>query len=359
MTYLIAAAGTGGHVYPGLAVGEALVDMGVRKDDVLFVGGDRLEATVYPEAGFPFLQTVVRGLQRSASLKTLTLPRVVWKARTTILEEIRRRGTRVALGMGGYVSVPTGMSAASAGISFMVAEQNAEAGLANRVASRWARRQFVSFPETRGLEQGEWVGNPVRRRLAHFDRGELHEDGMRRYELESSVPVLGVYGGSLGARALNEAVASLVVDWVGEHFQIVHLTGRAHIEDLKRQHAGERVTWRLVDFEDRMDLFYAASDLVVARAGGGVAELTATKTPAILVPGEFGSTGHQAANAAFLESSGAVVVVQQEVLEGLAATVRRLLFDATELTSMRRAAEEIARPLAAETIASAMIEAAT
>ena len=357
MTFLIAAAGTGGHVYPGLAVGEALVDSGVRKDEVLFVGGDRLEATVYPEAGFPFLQTGLRGLSRSPSLETLTLPAVIWKARSTILEEIRRRGTRVALGLGGYVTVPTGMSCSRAGIPLMLAEQNAGAGLANRVASRWAQRTFVSFPNTMGLGTGEWVGNPVRKPLASFDRETLRAEAHARYSLDSSFPVLAVFGGSLGAGAINEAVASMAQSWAGSTFQIVHLTGRRHIDDLADLEASDHLTWRRIGFEDRMDLFYAAADLVVARSGGGVAELTATGSPSILIPGDFGSSGHQEANAAFLETSGAALVLSQADVGSLGSVVGDTLFDSSSLMKMREAALAISRPRAADTIASAMREA--
>lgn len=359
MTFLIAAAGTGGHVFPGLAVGEALVDSGIPKNEVLFVGGDRLEATVYPEAGFPFLETVLRGLNRSASLDTLTLPMVVWKARTAILEEIRRRGTRVALGMGGYVTVPTGMSSSRAGIPFMVAEQNAGAGLANRIASRWASRRFVSFPNTKGLDTGEWVGNPVRRSLAVFDRDGLRSEALSRYSLKLDLPVLGVFGGSLGAGAINEGVASMAKDWSDDPLQVVHLTGRSHLDEMAGRSGSDAISWQRIGFEDRMDLFYAAADLVVSRSGGGVAELTATASPSILVPGDFGSSGHQAANAAFLEESGAAVVIEQTELERLGSVVRETILDPTRLKTMRKAAAGVSRPDAADKIASAMREAAS
>ena len=170
MSYVIAAAGTGGHVFPGLAVAEALVDRGVGRDDILFVGGDRMEASVYPEEGFPFLQVEMRGLRRSLSTKNLGLPKVVLQARDEIELAMEERKTRVALAMGGYITIPAGLASRKAGIPLMLAEQNARAGLANRVASRWAVRSFTSFPATEGLERGEWVGNPVRRSLAGLDR---------------------------------------------------------------------------------------------------------------------------------------------------------------------------------------------
>lgn len=353
MTFLIAAAGTGGHVFPGLAVGEALVELGVSPGSVLFVGGDRIEARVYPEAGFPFLGLELRGLQRAVTTRNLGLPRLVWRARDQIVAEIRRRGVRVALGMGGYVTIPAALAAKKSGVPLLVAEQNAGAGLSNRIASRWAERSFVSFPNTRGLEKGEWVGNPVRRSLAVFDRQRLRGEALARYGLDGYSPVLGVFGGSLGAGVLNIAARDLAATWTGSPMQIVHLTGEGH--DLFPV-TNDRVRVEEVVFESRMDLFYAASDLVVARAGGGVAELTATGTPSVLVPGEFGSSGHQAANAAFLLAAGAAIVLAQDRIDALPDQVEQVLFDPERLRAMRRAALGIAKPQAALTIAGAMLE---
>jgi UDP-N-acetylglucosamine--N-acetylmuramyl-(pentapeptide) pyrophosphoryl-undecaprenol N-acetylglucosamine transferase len=354
MTFLIAAAGTGGHVFPGLAVGEALAARGVAKEDVLFIGGDRLEATIYPDAGFPFLGLELRGLQRSLTTRNLSLPRLVWRARARIGLAIGERGVRAALGMGGYVTVPTALAARKARVPLLIAEQNAAAGLANRIASRWAARKFTSFPNTHGLEDGEWVGNPVRRSLAEFDRDRLRPQAMSRYDLDPELPVLGVFGGSLGAGSINAAVAALVQTWRGAPIQVLHLTGGDGTSSTAAR--DDIVTWQRRGFEDRMELFYAAANLVVARAGGGVAELIVTGTPSILIPGEFGSSGHQAMNAAFVEEAGAAVALPQGRLAELTDLVGTILFSPERLQSMRRAAGAISKPGAAMTIADAMLE---
>jgi UDP-N-acetylglucosamine--N-acetylmuramyl-(pentapeptide) pyrophosphoryl-undecaprenol N-acetylglucosamine transferase len=354
MTFLIAAAGTGGHVFPGLAVGEALVDLGVERDRILFTGGDRIEATVYPEAGFPFLGLELRGLQRSLTTRNLGLPRLMWRARDRIVEQIEQREVKVALGMGGYVTIPTALAARRSGVSLLVAEQNAGAGLANRLASRWAVRSFTSFPGTHGLEKGEWVGNPVRKSLVDFERGRLRSEALARYGLDAGLPVLGVFGGSLGAAVLNSATRSLVTTWEGPPIQVLHLTGQGNV--VETEGLATTVSWRQVAFETRMELFYAASDLVIARAGGGVAELTATATPSILVPGEFGSSGHQTANARFLQEAGAALVLTQDRIGELRGLVEATIVDTDKLGSMRLAAKSIAKPQAAATIAGAMLE---
>jgi UDP-N-acetylglucosamine--N-acetylmuramyl-(pentapeptide) pyrophosphoryl-undecaprenol N-acetylglucosamine transferase len=354
MTFAIAAAGTGGHVFPGLAVGEALLNRGVSKESILYVGGDRIEAEVYPGAGFPFLQVEIRGLQRSMTTRNLTLARVVWRARDAIATAITARGVDVVLGMGGYVTIPAALAARRTGADLFVAEQNAGAGLASRVAARWASRVFTSFPHTDGLPGGEWVGNPVRQSLTTFDRGRLHPVAMSHYGLVDSTPVLGVIGGSLGAGLLNEATAALVRDWAGPQMQIVHLTGSAIAGNEVEPAPG--VTWVRRLFEERIELFYAASDLVVARAGGGVAELTATGTASILVPGDFGSAGHQTANAEFLVDNGASELLPQDDVARLPGLVEDLLFSSGRLEAMRAKARSIAKPEAATTIADAMLE---
>ncbi len=359
MSFMIAAAGTGGHVFPGLAVGEALLAEGVNRGDVLFVGGDRLEADVYPQSGYDFLQLDLRGLRRSLSLSNLGLPELVMRARNRIKASIVERNVRCVLGMGGYVTIPAALATPRRGNStLMIAEQNAGAGLANRVASRWASRVFSSFPETAGLPQAEWVGNPVRSEIADFDRNKLRSIALDHYGIDEKTRTLGVFGGSLGAAAINDAIVGMLDGWRTSPIQVVHITGAANYEAIRAIDAPRGVKWIRKGFEDRMELFFAACDLVVARAGGAVAEVTATGSPAVLIPGDFGSSGHQAANAAYLERSGAAVIVAQAELDSLGATVSAMLGDQDQLEKMHGASLAIARPDAAKTIARAMIGAA-
>ncbi|HUG07740.1 MAG TPA: UDP-N-acetylglucosamine--N-acetylmuramyl-(pentapeptide) pyrophosphoryl-undecaprenol N-acetylglucosamine transferase [Acidimicrobiia bacterium] len=357
MTFLIAAAGTGGHVFPGLSVGEALVDLGVSRDQIVYVGGDRLEATVYPGEGFRFLQVELAGLKRSLTLANARIPGVVLRARKRISEEIGAIGIDVVLGMGGYVTIPAALAARKRRIPFFNAEQNAEAGLANRVAARLAEETFVAFPDTGGLPDGSWVGNPVRRVFWEFDRPVLRPAALDRYDLDPDLPVVGVFGGSLGAGAINEAIAATLAVWGGPRIQVLHLTGSDHLEAMSERPASPDVTWRRIGFEKRMDAFFAVSDLVVSRAGGAVAELTATASPSVLIPGRFGSGGHQVGNARFLEGAGAAVVVEEDDLERLGAVIVDLVSDSHRRLAMQAATRAIAKPDAARTIARVMIEA--
>jgi UDP-N-acetylglucosamine--N-acetylmuramyl-(pentapeptide) pyrophosphoryl-undecaprenol N-acetylglucosamine transferase len=356
MSYAIAAAGTGGHVFPGLAVGEALVASGVPTSEILFVGGSRLESKIYPAAGFPFFAVEIAGLQRRMTVANLKVPTIVVSAARHIARELRTRQVAVVLGMGGYVSVPAGFAARRSQAVLMLHEQNAEAGLANRIMARWARRAFGSFPNTARLPVAEWVGNPVRSAIARFDRPNLQASALERYGLDPHRPVVGVFGGSLGAGTLNRAAESLAVISDEANFSLLHLTGSDHFEAVSHS-AAQFPSWRVVGFEDRMEDFYAACDLIVARAGGAVAELTATATPAILVPGGFGSGDHQAANAAALASAGAAVVVDESDLRQLPGIVTGLLADSGRLQAMAAATSKLSRPEAAEVIARAMREA--
>ena len=358
MSFAIAAAGTGGHVYPGLAVGEALVGLGVARDEVLYIGGNRMEAKVYPAGGFPFLSVELRGLQRRLTGANLGIPSVVLKATRTISAELKAREVGALLGMGGYVTVPAGWAARRAGIRYAVSEQNAHAGLANRVMARSAARVFGSFPVTTGLPTASWVGNPVRASLAAFERGALRPRAIERWRLDPGLPVLGVFGGSLGAGAINAAVATAVENWAGPEIQVLHLAGQGYAEMNERAAMSPR-RWTVLEFCEEMELFYAATDLVIARAGGSVAELTATATPSILVPGVFGSGGHQAANAAFLADAGAAVVLTEEELGDLGAVSVSLMADPERRGRMSEACAAFARPDAARVVAEAMMEMAS
>jgi UDP-N-acetylglucosamine--N-acetylmuramyl-(pentapeptide) pyrophosphoryl-undecaprenol N-acetylglucosamine transferase len=356
VSYAIAAAGTGGHVFPGLSVGEALVRSGVDRSDILYLGGSRLESRVYPAAGFPFLEVELRGLRRSLSAANLGIPRVVMRAVSAMSAELTSRRARVVLGMGGYVTVPAAMAARRSACRLAVSEQNAEAGLANALVSRIADRSFGAFPVTARMPRAIWVGNPMRYALSTYDRSELRAAALERYRLDPDLPVVGVFGGSLGAGVINAAVSEMARGWMGPPCQILHLAGADHVDDLQARAVGSAIQWTIVGFEEAMEYFYAASDLVIARAGGAVAELAATATPSILVPGVFGSGHHQQANAAAFAGVGGAVVVEEAGLAGLGRLVAELLSDSDRRQAMAGALAALAKPDAADVIAAALEE---
>lgn len=350
MTYAIGAAGTGGHVFPGLAVGEALVEGGVDRSEVLFIGGARLEKEVYPRAGFPFVELYLRGFNRGFDLGNVRLPSVVRRASREAHREMRSHDVAVVLGMGGYVTVPIGLAARRQGAAFFVHEQNAVPGLANRLMARRAKASFVSFAGTR-LPRAVETGNPIRSELTNLDRRGLRQQAFEYFQLDPSQPVVGVLGGSLGAAVLNEAAVSLVKSWSGPAVQVLHISGPDHLEKLAAPGEAAGLTWRVRGFEPRMDLYYSAVDIVIARAGGATAELLAAAVPAVLVPGGFGSAGHQDANARALERGGAAMVVAESDVGELPVLLAQLMADRGRLNAMRNAAGRLAKPRAAHEIA--------
>lgn len=360
MSYALAAAGTGGHVYPALAVGEALVDLGVAVADIVFFGGSRFAATVVPDSGFQFEELPLRGLQRRLTVDNLKIPSTVAAARRRARVVIQSRNVKVALAAGGYVTVPVALAARAERIPYFVQEQNAHAGLANRLMAGGAVHAFTSFPTTEGLKNGLPVGNPVRRQLADFSRPHLRGEALQRYGFLPGRVTLGVVGGSLGATVLNESVVHLIAGWSGPDLQIIHLVGSRNASEYERladtMDIPPSVMWSVVPFETEMEYFFAASDLVLARAGGMVAEITATGTPSVLVPGGFGSKGHQDASARYLEEHQAGVVVSEADQYGIVEAVSLLASDPDRRRRMAEASRKIGRPEAAKVIARAMIE---
>jgi UDP-N-acetylglucosamine--N-acetylmuramyl-(pentapeptide) pyrophosphoryl-undecaprenol N-acetylglucosamine transferase len=357
MIVAVAAAGTGGHVRPALAIAEALVGTGMPRSDIVFFGGDRYEADAVPAAGFPFVGFPLAKLDRTLTLRHVRIPLVVRSTTRAMAGVLERRRARVVLGMSGYVTVPAALAARRVGIPLLLQEQNASPGLATRFAARYAARTFLGLPgRAERLPGAELVGNPLRGELAAFDRGRLAADARRRYGLEEGSRVLGVLGGSLGARVLNEAVSSLAREWRGDPISIVHLSGPAAAEEMGRRAADAPLPWRCLPAEDRMDLFYAACDLVVCRAGAmTVSEVAATGTPAVFVP--LRRVGQQH-NAEPLAAAGGAVILPEAEIGRLPDVVAGVLGDEPRRTAMAAASSAQGRPAAADVIAAALREAA-
>lgn len=358
MTYAFAAAGTGGHVFPALAVADALVGAGVAREEIVFFGGDRMEATTVPEAGYDFFPVELRGLKRSLSPQNIGIPRVVLRARNQIAEEMKRRGTKACIVFGGYVSVPAAMAAHKTGAKVFVQEQNAQAGLANRFVARKAERVFVGFTAARGqLSKAEFTGNPLRPVFSRFDREGMRKAARLRYDLPDDRPVLGVLGGSLGAKVLNETAEALALSMDPDHMAIVHLTGPTHFAEIEEKASRAAIVWRPVAFEDQMEMFYAASDLVLSRAGAlTINELAATGTPAVVVPLGLGT--NQAANALELEAAGGLVRIPQTQIDQVPIVIDQLIVDTVRRHAMGAVMASHGRPAAAQVIADALREVA-
>lgn len=352
MKIAIAAAGTGGHVFPALAVADVLVERG---HEVVFFGGDRMADRAVPAAGHRLVSAPISGLSRESIRANRSVPGQVMRAARLWSGVLKQERVAVMLAMGGYVTGPATLAALRRRVPIILHEQNAVPGLANRLAAPLARRILVAFEQaTRLLPRAQVVGNPLRPGVVvPVDRVEA----LKRYDVGPDRPVVGVTGGSQGARVINERVAEMVKDWRAGPVGVIHLVGSS--SDIAAA-GNPLVEHRVVEYEDQMQFFYSAADLVIARAGAStVSELAATDTPSILVPYAFGTASHQAANAGVLADAGAARILPQERLAELAAMVADLVADADSLGSMSRAASSLAVGDAAEQVANIVLEEAS
>ena len=308
---------------------------------------DRVESRLVPEAGYEFDAFRVAGFPREPSAELLRALATAGRAPFACREILARRRPDVVLGGGGYVAGPMVLAAWTRGIPAALTEADSHLGFANRLAALFARRVFLSFPID-GREPPKFVltGRPVPPRSQATSR----EEGRRRFELPADGPVLLVFGGSQGARSLNE----LVVEQLGrEGPTVLHLAGERDYAALRDR--VDRPDYRLVPFTHDFGAALGAADLVLCRAGGSVYELAAAGKPAVLVPYPHATADHQAKNARYFERAGAAVVVPDAEIERVPALVRELLDDPVRLGSMSEGMLAVARPGAAGEIAEELI----
>jgi UDP-N-acetylglucosamine--N-acetylmuramyl-(pentapeptide) pyrophosphoryl-undecaprenol N-acetylglucosamine transferase len=356
---LIAGGGTGGHIIPALAIGQALVARGHPASSVWFVGSDReLDRQLIPAAGFRLVALPGRGIVRGWTWHNVKAAAGLLRATARALALVHRTRPKVVVAVGGYASFACALAAVLCRVPLVVAEQNAAPGLVNRLAGRFAVVSAVSFEGT-PLPKAVVTGNPVRPEIAAIDRSD---SARRAARTELGLPVEGrvvaAAGGSLGARRINEAVAQLVALWHDRPgIAIRHVVGgRDRADHAQRTSALDRggLVYQQVVFEDRMDLLLTAADVAVQRAGAStVSELTVAGLPSILVPLPGAPGDHQTVNARRLADAGAAVLVTDAELDGarLARELDRLLVDDELLSRMGAAARGLGHPDAAQAVA--------
>ena len=368
-TVLIAGGGTGGHVVPSLALAEALrtaaPDLGVE-----FLGTARgLESTLVPAAGWTLHVVDTVPLARTLSAATLRVPLVLLRAARQARDLLRARGAVAAVVFGGYVSVPLALGARWARVPLVVHEQNAVPGVANRLAGRWAQVVALTHEGT-GFGAGRRVvtGNPVRAGLDQDAIANGRAEAQQLFDLDPGRTTLLVFGGSQGARAINTATVESAPLWSkpGE-LQILHAAGTRNADEVDRAWdtvlaaGGEVPVVRRVPFIERMDLAYAAADVVVSRSGAStLAELTVAGVPSILVPYPHATADHQTANArALADAGGAVVIPDGELTaQRLVVEAEPLLTDPERRAAMAAAARTAGHPDAAQRLADVVVEVA-
>ena len=354
MKVLIAGGGTGGHVYPGIAVAEEI--RRIRPGfDVVFIGGRRgLEAQAVPEAGFRLRTIAVRGFPRRAwwlwpwALLTNLVGLV--QAFLVILTE----RPSVVLGTGGYVSGPIALAARIMGVPLLLQEQNSVPGIANRWLARIADEVHLSFVEARSYfkrkDNLKVSGNPVRQHILGGDRSTA----LKEFGLEEGKPTVFIFGGSRGAHRINEAALGAMQRLKGRvDVQFILQTGREDFDWAKQTVESEQLPARVLPFLRRIHMAYAAADLVVCRSGAmTLAEIAACGTPALLVPYPHAANDHQVVNATNLVERGAAAMIPDAELtaERLAKEIAHWLSDKQGLSRMSANARTFTRPDAAERI---------
>lgn len=358
MVVLFAGGGTGGHLYPALALAEELKarDPGAT---LAFMGTpNRLEATLVPEKGYPFYPVDVRGMPRKLGPELVGFFKALAGSLGAARRVIRELQPDVVVGTGGYVSAPAILAAASMGRPVVICEQNVFPGIANRVLSRFATEVVTTFPESdRYFPKGKAtnLGNPIRSEVYTLSREAARE----KLGFPKAEHLLLVTGGSLGARSINRALVSALPELLqAEDWGILHVAGKGDFGEVEAQTAdlklGDR--YRLVPYLEDLPVAIAASDLVLSRAGATtVAELTAAAKPMVLVPFQYGGKD-QPANARALSEAGAAIALDDRDLTGLGPAVAELMQDAKRRAAMAEASRGFGRPDAAARIADRLQE---
>jgi len=341
-TLMVIAGGTGGHIMPGLAVADHLRSLGWR---IAWMGNPQgMEARLTAERDFLRAWVDFSGLRGKGLVAKLTLPSrlllAFWQARHQLL----RIRPDVVLGMGGYMSFPGGLMAAQLGIPLVIHEQNAVAGLANRVLARLADRVLSGFPDV--LANGVWLGNPLR-----ADFAQLPPPAERLAGRSGPLRLL-ILGGSLGARPLNETVPrGLALLPADQRPEVVHQCGEQHRASVQTLYASEGLRAHCVPFIAEMAEAYAWADLVICRAGAmTIAELAAAGVASVLIPLPHAVDDHQTANARFLANAGAAILLpQQELTPEIISLLRNLTRE--QLLQMAERARALAKPDATRQVA--------
>lgn len=356
---VIMAGGTGGHIFPALAVATELRSRGIQ---VSWLGTRRgLESQLVPTAGIDIDWLEIRGLRGNGALGWLAAPWRVTKAVLQALAALRRRGADGVLGMGGFAAGPGGVASWLLRRPLVIHEQNSVAGLTNRLLSRIATRVLQGFPNTFPdlRPAARYCGNPVRTDIAALP---LPDD---RFSGRKGPLRLLVLGGSLGAKVINQTVIAALTEFTtGQRPQVWHQTGERHLEDCLNGYrdAGIAADNRVEAFIDDMPEAYAWADLVLCRAGAlTIAELAAVGVAAILVPYPFAVDDHQTHNAALLADAGAATLIQERDLDPawLRSEIQRMTGDRNQLLNMAVTARSLARPDATTEVADALLDAIT
>ena len=328
---IIAGGGTGGHVFPAIAIGMSIRQRDPNAD-ILFVGAkNRLEMKKVPAAGFQIIGLEIAGIQRSMSWKNMLVPVKLLRSLSASKKIIKRFKPDVVIGVGGYASGPLLWAAAGQKVPVLIQEQNSYPGITNRILAKKADKICVAFTNMEKYFPKDKIyltGNPVRKEVVAVEgkRGEA----LQHFGFTDKKPVLFVTGGSLGARSINEGVDKHLESLISMGIQVIWQTGTSGINQAEERIKGiGNSSVYVTAFLDRMDLAFAAADLVVSRAGAiAVSEIAIIRKPAILIPSPNVAEDHQTKNAMALVNNHAAILLKDEnVSADLGSVVENVIFD--------------------------------
>jgi len=357
---IISGGGSGGHIFPAIAIANALKELD-DTIDILFVGAKgKMEMDRVPKAGYPIKGLWISGFQRKLTTRNLMFPFKLISSWFKAYRIVRKFKPDAAVGVGGYASGPTLDVAARLGVPTLVQEQNSYAGITNRLLANKVKKVCVAYE---GLERFFpkdkiiFTGNPIRQEITKIE-GKRAE-AIKHFDLDPTKKTIVVVGGSLGARTLNNAMEnSFDLIAKSQDVQIVWQAGKLYIEEFLKKETGQLPNVKLMKFIDRMDLAYAAADVVISRAGAAtISELCLVKKPSILIPSPNVSEDHQTKNAmALVEKDAALMVNDKEASATMIQTALDLLNNEKQLKSISENVGKLGMKNSAERIAKEVLD---
>ncbi|SFG10849.1 undecaprenyldiphospho-muramoylpentapeptide beta-N-acetylglucosaminyltransferase [Pontibacter chinhatensis] len=357
---IISGGGTGGHIYPAVAIANQLREINPEAE-ILFVGAQgKMEMTRVPEAGYKIVGLWISGLQRRLTLDNLSFPLKVLRSVRASHKILREFKPDAVVGVGGYASGPLLYAATSRGIPALIQEQNSYAGITNKLLAKRVQKVCVAYPGMEAFFPADKIvltGNPVRSDIMHLEG--KREEALQHFGLSPEKQTILVIGGSLGARTINQSIAAQLQSIAEAGYQLIWQTGKVfypQAQELEAKYKNQGV--RALDFIKRMDLAYAAADVVISRAGAlSISELCLAGKPAVLVPSPNVAEDHQTKNAmALVQQQAAILVRDAEAMEKLVPTALQLVNDEKEQQRLHQNILKMARPNAAADIVNELVK---
>ena len=357
---IISGGGTGGHIYPAVAIANQLKAINPATE-ILFVGAKgRMEMTRVPEAGYKIVGLWISGIQRRLTMDNLSFPLKVISSVRASHKIIKEFKPDAVVGVGGYASGPLLYAATSRKIPALIQEQNSYAGITNKLLAKRVDKVCVAYPNMEAFfptDKLVLTGNPVRSDI--MDSQQKREEALVHFGLEKDKKTILIIGGSLGARTINQSIAAGIQQIVDSGYQLVWQTGKAFFTEaqaLSEKYESQGV--RAIDFIKRMDLAYAAADVVISRAGAlSISELSLAGKPSILVPSPNVAEDHQTKNAmALVNQHAAILVRDQDAQQELIKAVLDLAKNEEEQQRLSKNILKMARPNAAADIVNELIK---